>query len=539
MATPSDYGLDHDEFRPGQESTIDKVLSMGGGQVAFLEAPTGSGKTAIARAAGATTSVTALCKTNALQEANYEINYGFDPLYGRGNYPCSLDSSVSAGLCEYAEIGMHKCPSSDVCQYLVQKAEVKASMVRSLNYAYWMTARWPKQEMTDYLFLDEAHLLSEIVLDRVGCTITDADRKEWGLPNFPSISTASTGMMLTQVDPYDEAICWLEKARSRMQDHWRVLSKKVKVSQDKDTKKKFQKCEQLGYKIKATLDGMQLSRGEWYIVSGPRAQVYGRQRRPAFIARPLTARHHFPAMFLGDWKTVAMSATIGDFDTFAEELGINGYIGIRVENQWAPEQRPVYYHPDAPRIGRGSSDKDYDKQAQLIAGMLREVPSEWSGIIHTVSKAQTMAIANRLARNGLQNRIWPMPQKHNGKWLGTNEQLALWHQKKQSMKGAIMVAWSMWEGIDLLEEKVNIVAKTPFGFLGDPYEKARMRYSGKFYLQRTAWQLEQGLGRTRRGRPQDYDTENEKRGLVAILDGNFTRCKKYMSAGLQEALVQW
>jgi hypothetical protein len=43
------------------------------------------------------------------------------------------------------------------------------------------------------------------------------------------------------------------------------------------------------------------------------------------------------------------------------------------------------------------------------------------------------------------------------------------------------------------------------------------------------------LGRTRRGREQDYGEDN---GFVAIADGNWTRVKKYLSQSLREAIVE-
>jgi len=95
----------------------------------------------------------------------------------------------------------------------------------------------------------------------------------------------------------------------------------------------------------------------------------------------------------------------------------------------------------------------------------------------------------------------------------------------------------MMEGYDGLEEKITISAKTPFPGLGDEFERERMNYSGSMYLQRAAWKLEQSLGRTRRGREEDYDVEGERRGLVAIADGNWMRVKKYLSENFKEALV--
>ena len=163
-ALPNEYGLDHEEFRPGQYEAIQIAQGMNDNDIFILEAPTGSGKTAVARAMSST-GVTALCRTKALQISNYRDTYGFDALFGKGNYPCALNSGLSAGSCAFADVGMYKCPSLGSCEYMQAKEIAKTSSHRSLNYAYWLTARWPKKDPTDYVFLDEAHLLSDIVLE--------------------------------------------------------------------------------------------------------------------------------------------------------------------------------------------------------------------------------------------------------------------------------------------------------------------------------------------------------------------------------------
>jgi len=62
-----------------------------------------------------------------------------------------------------------------------------------------------------------------------------------------------------------------------------------------------------------------------------------------------------------------------------------------------------------------------------------------------------------------------------------------------------------------------------------------MKYSGKMFLQRTSWMLEQGLGRTRRGRDEDYDPGT---GLVCIADKNWHRVQKYLSQATRDAIVE-
>jgi Rad3-related DNA helicase len=146
-------------------------------------------------------------------------------------------------------------------------------------------------------------------------------------------------------------------------------------------------------------------------------------------------------------------------------------------------------------------------------------------------------LADRLARRGLQDRVWVPPTEQGGKWLGTQEQMLAWETRKAEIPNSIMCAWQFHEGMDGLQERICIMAKVPFPNLSTEYEKQRMQYSHRFYNQRTAWKLVQALGRTRRGREQDYDTEEEMRGYVAIGDGNWTRVKRYLSEDFLEAMI--
>ena len=66
-----------------------------------------------------------------------------------------------------------------------------------------------------------------------------------------------------------------------------------------------------------------------------------------------------------------------------------------------------------------------------------------------------------------------------------------------------------------------------------------MEYSRKTYNWRTANQLAQGLGRTRRGRECDYDVNGQVNGFVAVADGSWKRVKKFLPGWVMEAIVEW
>lgn len=514
---PRDFGLPHDEWRKHQLETLLWLTNREPHRVVSL------------------------VKTKSLQRKNYDGLYKFDAHYGRANFLCQHPSAhlgVRCDECQYLNNGgMRACPYASKCEYLQSKDRAMNSPKASLNYAYWMTAvNWRTKRPPEMLYCDEAHNISEITLDWVGATITEKQRADWKLPAFPELDSSSSGGILIHrgPDPIDVAVQWLERSFAIMAVH----CEKLELASNGNAKHReaYTTADRLCRKLDNVLLSIEQCNDDWFILSGEQARMYRGKPEPGFICRPLTAKHHAPIYFTGDFKTTMMSATIGNPRAFTTELGLRDWEFRAVPNQWEPERRPVRVL-DAPRLGHRSRLSAYEKQADAIARAILGVDHSWSGFVHVTRKREATLLADRLAERGLQDRVW-VPPGADGRYVATDKQIAAWESRRNKIPGSICVTWSMWEGIDGLDEKICVVAKIPFSPLGDPYEKARMQYSGKMYLQRAAWQLEQGLGRTRRGREQDYDTDNEQRGLVAIADGNWKRVQKYLSQSMQESLVE-
>ena len=528
---PRDWKLPHDAFRPYQHESILWAIDTAG--YGLLEAPTGSGKTGIACAGQVAGRTIAVCRTKNLQRVNYGDAYGAAVVYGKGNYRCAHPENAGASCaeCLYDSKSMdQECRYSSRCPYLLAKWKAKRASFACLNYSYFLLTH--QQDVVN-LFLDEAHQIPDLVLDFVGCTIYQDDIKTWQLDDPPDANSENGGMLFKAAPAAEIVIPWLYKVNG-------VLIDILHTIREVDTilaRKEVVKANYLVEKVERVLEALEMVPDDWFIMSGDAARKMKSGRRtPVLVCRPLTARHHRPAVFDNSARTLLMSATIGNPKVLAEELGIDEYKTRAVPNQWPANRRPVVIL-DAPKLNHQSEEEDYEKQADVIAKAILDCPSNWSGIVHVTRKREAGLLAERLARRGLEDRIWITPG-WDGSYVPTDHQMQAWIDRRYRVPNSICIAFSMWEGVDLLDERICIVAKAPFAYLGDPYEKARMRYSGRFYLQRAAYQMEQGLGRTRRGRECDYDTITEKRGLVAIADGNWSRVKKYLSKSLQEAIVE-
>jgi Rad3-related DNA helicase len=468
---PKSYGLNHDSWRQGQHDSVQWGLELD--KDGLMEAPTGSGKTAVARAIAAKNRVVALTRTLNLQEVNYGRMYNFDVLKGRRHYQCAHPdlAGMPADECIYAG-NMTKCAWSVRCPYRLQRDLVKKSSRASLNYwlYFFMRKKWSE---FDYLVMDEAHDLSELTITLAGVTVREYDRLKWGLPQFPIIielSLERSTMLGLEIHPYRDAINWLHKCVNTLQRQYNDLSKIAKSGSPKD-RKALRQLELFGKKMTSTLEALENAPDDWYIKSGKDISSWRGKPCNAFVAKPLTARHHFPRYFLGNnHKAILMSATIGDPDAFAEELGIPEFDWWQLESVWPPESRPIHIL-NVPRMSHSNTKKHpsaFEKQADAIAKAIKYCPEDWSGIIHVTRKAEAPLLAERLARRELMDRVFVPPE------LPTDQQAQVWETRKAQVPNSIIIAWDWWAGVDLLDERICIAAKSPAPYLGDEFERMRM-----------------------------------------------------------------
>ena len=507
---PRQSRLPHSDWRPNQRETA-----------AWLTDKPGS--------------VIVLARSKNLQ-TQYRAGYGAVILFGRSNYPCRHPDAMGASCAECLfRLKMHKCPYANRCEYLLAKAAAKASAFTSLNFAYWLASRWPKEDGRGYVYLDEAHNLGRVVLDWAGCTITEKQRVDWQLPSFPHVEHRAANKLLRLPPPTDPALKWLVDAREVMASEYKRLEREAKG--DERARERLRKCERLGRKLTATRRAVEASAEEWYVRSGRRGLLYSKPV-PGFIAKPLTARNHFGYYFTGDHSLVAMSATIGKPDVFAKELGIDEYDFRSVPSRFPPERRPVHVL-DVPRMSAKATPADFEHQADAIADFIKQYPPSWSGLIHTSRIYEEKLLHDRLCRRGLAGRVFYIRDKQEG-YTPTDAQLRAWEQRKRRVPNSILITCSFQEGFDGREERINISVKVPYRRYGAPesYDRAWAKYSHERYAQNAAVGIMQQMGRTRRGEEGDYDTPDEIRGACAVADGSWSRIKSYFSSSFREALVE-
>lgn len=531
----------HPLDRPYQLESYQNLISSTKKWI-VIEAPTGSGKTAWAAQSGHDFFKSlALVRTKSLQE-QYASSYQFNVVKGKGNYDCWHNSMDSADLCEIDTYDLqsceknrkHECECKKTCRFMVELKEMcreecpyyvacnkfVGSYHGSLNYTKYLLELYEKglveRFMPASLFLDEAHELSNLTCEWSGITFTWRSKR--GVPNYvldfadipPEINPEQLGQELSRA----MGLQWLIDLKQSLIDNrppkpWRGCPT--------DITKEWKRWNELFLRVDNTLSLIYQGRELWYIKSD----------NEGFLAKPLTARFHFPHLFNKAPKVVLMSATIGQFSTFAAELGLSDYEAIQVPNSWPAPLRPIE-DLGGPEYTYKMDENERNHHAQLIASRIAACPDWWSGIVHVTSKAMANELGQRLRY--LLNRPIMIPFEG---W-GTEQAIDEWYGFCEREKGALVVSWAFWEGIDAGRNQISIVARCPYPDFKSAYEKARFEFDRRAALQRIANQVVQAWGRVRRGRAEDYGPSK----LVAICDAKWKRLRNYISQDIMESIVE-
>lgn len=493
--TPQDYGLpaDHGEWRPSQKEALDIILAAKNPSTIILEFPTGGGKTALAAATATKDKVLAMMLTKDLQD-QYSRGYGFDVIYGRGNYTCTEPNRLKRWLKTYGYVptaddcpGMKECTT--VCPYKQAKAIVIPSYKAAMNYSYsWYSEWWHKRG--GYLFADEAHNLAISVISNLAqLQVSEKQRQRWDLPTFPACS-GTAEWAIQRVDD------WVHGAGDSLRSTLKGMNDERAQAKGTLLLRKLQLLSDL------------LWQGTWYVKGTNIGEPYlsCRPINPSAFADRLLGKHS---------QRVLMSATIGENGTMlANELGITDYEFYSFPHNIPPERRPVYM-TDAPAMNRKSTWQDYEHQADVIAAICYQHKGERI-LIHTTRWKHAQDLADRLARKGLQDRVW-VPARTEGRL----QQVA--KLMNPYPPDLIAIGPSFWEGLDLKDDlcRCVIVAKVAYADFSDPVVAARLKQEGgnKWYRWCACLKTVQGCGRAVR--------DAEDFAVAYIADGSWNRVASF------------
>lgn len=479
--SPEQLGFPYPSWHPGQEQALEWLLEhYQNTHVMLLDAPTASGKSAIAKALEQLTNELMYDATfsRKLQE-QYTKEFGVPNIMGRGNFRCKPGEDSGSEFCD-----MRFCDDDDPhtgepgilaphCPFIKQfEAGARApftvlNYLVLFNYLHHLKRPLPRRE---WLVCDEGHMLEGVIGQYVDVYL---DRIWFEKVEFP-VELPLDGKVKVNV---------LE---------WAAKAKDVEVmGEDKKTQMYWNQAKQL-----AGQAAEKLSKG--FILDDDGLVISIRCLWPLEQARELFV-DQFPHVLI-------MSATLGDMDALARAMGLPraAYETLSVPSCIPATNRPIYIEPIV-SLKYQAPEVDYECMADAIIGWAGEQFPNEKGLIHVSSYQMAKRLGRLLATRGLGNRVViqdrrdPKIQEY---WERTS--------------GTILCSPVAGLGLDLpYLFGWQVIAKLAYPSLSDKIVRMRKDIDINHYLRQTASKTVQTAGRVCRT-PTDE-------GITIIADSSFKR----------------
>ena len=500
-----------ESFKKGQEKSMNEILSAFDSDYKYviLDAPTGSGKSGIARGVIDYCNVVKgwdaylLSSTKMLQNQYYDESllfneFGVDYQVGKGrnNFNCRWNGErCNEGECRtttdtdfHCKWGLHDVEEWEIgcfkgnCHYWEQKKNAVFSDVCILNYDV-LLSDFPKHYgFRNLMICDEAHNLDTKIMNRISITLSETKLGKYGV-------------FLENEDFYEKNAnvpYWI----SRLSDIKGILVKNHADGSYEDehrklyfTKNHLNDIAHLIGKIDARLSEIKENKNQWFV------DIVEDRVGKKITIKPIDI-HQYARPYLLDKSEyhLLMSGSIVDYHNFSKYLGL--------------EDDEVYYIQQ-------ESSFDFVKNNPLIPKYCGKLT--YKEKYNTLPKAYSVIdeiIANHMNDKGIihcnsrefATKIYENCYDYNRFIIYDNsfEKEEAIETLKESNNG-IIVAYSLEEGLNLPDDDIRfqVLLKCPYPSLADKQIKARQNADYTWYLLETIRKLIQTVGRGMRNE-DDY-----------------------------------
>ena len=446
----------------------------------ILEAPTGAGKSgyAMALARAAKSAYVTTANKNLQEQYLRDFSDMLADMRGRANYKCRVfKDAENCAKCPCRETrGLaRKCKENFGCEYHDALYEAATHDSTSFNFAAYLSFFNYLTDMfgvRNLLVLDEAHAAPEWLTNFIEVKVTRDTLRELALADeIPDYESAEF---------YDTFLKQIQKAARKF------------IDDDSVDEKTAEELESLDRKI-ALLQT--LASGHWENFVTIKEQDRKTRGLLSVAFKPVNvSRVAQQFMLAGAKKTVFLSATILDFRTFQDMMGLpeSQTKVLRIPSTFPKENRPIVLNRALHKLNADSIDMNLPKVCDQIRDLM-DYYGDRKGIIH----GNSYKICNFLMDNLRSDRIiYPKSSMEQRKSI---EAHALTDDP------SVLLSPSMEEGVDLKDDlaRFQIIVKVPYPYLGDPVVQQRKVVYPNYYAWMTALTIAQAYGRAIRS-PEDW-----------------------------------
>ena len=496
-----------ESYRPYQKETIEEIEAafQQGFRYVVVDAPTGSGKSHLARALAFQANDAHILTIQKLLQDQYRRDFSdMFVMKGRNAYTClqgELGSTCAEGPCR-----LKKQDPCFGCPYV--RAKIKAAeapvTVHNFDSFYYQNSFGSGFAGRKLMVIDEAHNISGKFSGFLSFTINS--RGGITVPKAHKLADYDAFVRLAWTD-YSVELQKLEE-----QHEYDGLSK--------DGLNRMRELSKLTHRMKRYLLEREKDNPAEYVFD----YSEDGQWAPKVTFRPVFVGDYASRWLFGYGERILMmSATILDKDMFCKEIGLNAkevyYITV-------PSSFPAAHRPIIKKYAGKMGYKDINGTLPSVVEYVQEIVDRYpnrKGIIQTHSEK----IANYL------KKFLDDPRYTFNKDYQTPQQMLYVHKKKP---GSIIVASGLREGLDLRGDlsKIQVFCKIPYPSLGDKVVARKLELDASWYGWITTVMFVQSLGRSVRS--------SKERAVTYILDSGFgffyTRNKRFIPKYIKEA-IKW
>ncbi|RNJ25328.1 helicase C-terminal domain-containing protein [Halosegnis longus] len=485
-------------FRGAQEQALEDIRDAfdAGNDVVLVRAPTGSGKSLLARAIagcaktpGETDHVESFGayyttpQVSQLDDvAGDDLLDDFSIIRGKGNYDCILpgetDTPVTEAPCA-RETGFD-CPVKHRCPYFSDRAIASNRNIAAMTLAYFMqTAGSDVFGKRDVVVIDEAHGLAEWAEMYATIDLSPHRVPVWDSCEPPAVDG------LTDVEGYAERLL---RVCGRRQEELRAETEL--------TRREVAERDRLSELVREL---------QWFIedASDPESPTTWVIDQPDGAGSAITVKPMDPARYLHHtvWergnKFALLSATILNKEAFCASAGLapDNVALVDVPHTFPLEHRPLY-DVTCGKMTYDHRDETLPKVARTIVRLMQRHPDE-KGLIHAHSYAIADELVTLLDEMGVGGRV----RTHDA---DSRDQALLGWKGEDS--NAVFVSVKMEEALDLNGDlcRWQVVCKAPYPNTRDSRVARRLEDDQWAWYFRTALRtVIQAAGRVVRA-PDDY-----------------------------------
>ncbi len=485
-------------FRGAQETALARIREAfaAGNDVVLVRAPTGSGKSLLARAVagcarrpGEAAPVDAhgayytTPQVSQLDDvAGDELLDDFAVIRGKSNYDCILpgetETPVSEAPCA-RETGFD-CPVKHRCPYFSDRAIASNRAIAAMTLAYFMqTAGSDVFGKRDVVVVDEAHGLAEWAEMYATIDLSPARVPVWDACEPPAVDG------LADVEGYAERLL---RVCGRRQEELRGQSE-LSRAEVAERDRLAELVRELGWFLEDASDPE--SPTTWVVDQADGAGS-------AVTVKPMDpARYLHHTVWDRGNKFALLSATILNKEAFCAGAGLDPATValVDVPHTFPLEHRPLY-DVTCGKMTYDHRDETLPKVARTVVRLMQRHPEE-KGLVHAHSYAIADRLVSHLEDMGVGGRV----RAHDRE--SRDDALAGW---KREASNAVFVAVKMEEALDLHGDlcRWQVICKAPYPNTRDSRVARRLEEGQWGWYYRTALRtVIQAAGRVVRA-PDDH-----------------------------------